>query len=86
MTLRILCHVFFLDLISEELVLPDLFLGSMNPKRKKLMDAVDALNAHYGKNTIIYGASGINRAWKTRINRCSQHYTEWQGLAVAWAK
>lgn len=80
------CGIILLDLISEELVLPDLFLGSMNPKRKKLMDAVDALNAHYGRNTIIYGASGVTRSWKTRLNRCSQHYTEWQGLAVAWAK
>jgi len=80
------CGIILLDLISQELVMPDLFLGSINSKRRKLMDAVDTLNSYYGKNTIFYGASGINRSWKTRANRSSQHYTEWKGLPVALAK
>lgn len=80
------CGIILLDLISEDLVIPDLFLGSRNPKRRKLMDAVDSLNIYYGKNTIFYGSSGIGRSWKTRSNKCSQHYTEWKGLATALAK
>jgi DNA polymerase V len=80
------CGVILLDLISEELVIPDLFLGSISPKRRKLMDAVDTLNSRYGKNTLFYGASGINPSWKTRSNRKSQHYTGWKSLATALAK
>src|SRR5262249_40336884 len=55
------CGVILLDLISEDLVVPDLFSGFSPPKRKKLMDVVDSLNVHYGKNTLFYGSSGINR-------------------------
>lgn len=80
------CGVVLLDLIHEELVMPDLFCGSYNPKRRKLLDAVDALNTYYGKNTIFYGAAGIDRSWKMRSDKSSQYYTEWQGLATAFAK
>lgn len=80
------CGIILLDLISEDLVLPDLFLGSMNPKRRKLMDTVDSLNTYYGKNTLFYGSSGIDKLWKTRSEKRSQSYTEWKGLVTAWAK
>ena len=47
------CGVILLDLISQKLVHPDLFLGSINPKWRRIMDTVDALNFYYGRNTII---------------------------------
>ena len=80
------CGIILLDLISEDLIIPDLFLGAAHPKRRRLMDAVDGLNIYYGKNTLFYGATGIDRPWKTRAEKCSQYYTEWEGLAVVWAK
>lgn len=80
------CGVILLDLISEEQVLPDLFLDAVNPKRKKLLDTIDSLNSHYGKNTLFYGATGIEQSWKMRSDRCSQHYTEWKSLPIVLAK
>ena len=80
------CGIMLLDLISEELVVPDLFSGFSSLKRRKLMDVVDSLNVYYGKNTLFYGASGINRQWKTRADKCSQPYTEWKGLVTAFAR
>lgn len=80
------CGIILVDLIPEDLVVPDLFLGSLCPKRRKLMDVVDALNIHYGKNTLFYGSSGIGKPWKTRFEKLSQDYTGWDGLAVAFAK
>lgn len=80
------CGVILLDLISEKLVLTDLFFASPDPKRRKLNDTVDALNAYYGKNTIFYGATGIDRSWKMKSDKCSPYYTEWDGLAIAFAK
>jgi DNA polymerase V len=80
------CGIILLDLISEELVQPDLFLGSLNPKWRKLMDTVDTLNSYYGRNTVVYGASGINPSWKTRATKKSQNYTEWKELPIVLAR
>jgi DNA polymerase V len=80
------CGIILLDLIAEELVLPDIFLGTINPKIRRLMDTIDTLNSYYGRNTIIYGASGLNRDWKTRADKKSQQYTEWKELPIVWAK
>lgn len=81
------CGIILLDLISDNLVLPDLFLGSPNTKRRRLLDTVDALNTYYGKNALFYGAMGINKSWKTRSDRRSNYSTtEWENLAIAWAK
>lgn len=81
------CGIILLDLISEEQVEPDLFLEAPNPKRRKLLDTVDALNDSYGKNVLFYGATGLNKSWKMKTNRCSGYSTtDWENLAIAWAK
>lgn len=77
------CGVIVMDLIFEANMTPDLFLGAPNLKRKKLMHTVDALNAHFGKNTLFYGAMGVNPRWKMRKDRCSPCYTTcWDDLAI----
>lgn len=81
------CGVILLDLISEENLVPDLFLKGMHPKRKHLMGTVDGLNGYFGKNTLFYAATGVNRSWKTRKERRTRCYTtDWEELAIANAK
>lgn len=77
------CGIILLDLIPEDKVIPDLFLGGTDSKRTHLMRTVDALNAHFGKNTIFYGAMGINKRWKMRSENRSRCYTtRWEDLAI----
>lgn len=80
------CGVVLLDLIPEQQVIPDLFLGAADPKRRKLLDAVDALNAYYGKGTLFYGAMGVDYSWKTRKERSSILSDNWKELPTAFAK
>ncbi len=80
------CGVILLDFTPEQLVIPDLLLGSIDPKRRHLADTLDALNAHFGKNTVFYGAMGINSAWAARsANRSDKYTSDWGSLAIAKA-
>lgn len=80
------CGIILLDLVSEDVVVPDLFLGGFDPKRQTVMHTVDAVNAHFGKNTIFFGAMGTNPSWKMRSDRSSQYTTtEWDSLPIVRA-
>lgn len=80
------CGVVLLDLVSERGIIPDLFLDPIDPRQQILMQTVDAINGRHGKNTIFYGAMGINQAWKARCEKSSRHYTtDWDELAIAYA-
>jgi len=80
------CGVILLDLIAESAVIPDLFLGSSDPKRRRLAEAVDTVNASRGKNTLFYGAMGINPQWKMRSeNRSPRYTTSWDELPIVKA-
>ena len=54
-------------------------------KSRRLMRAVDQLNARMGRDTVRFGAAGSRQAWKTKFERRSPRYTtNWQELlAVA---
>lgn len=84
------CGVILLDLIPETAVVPDLF-DAIDPKRRRLAETVDALNARFGRNTLFYAAMGVYPkgvvpAWKVRSERRSSRYTTcWEELAVAKA-
>lgn len=79
------CGVILLDLILEKKIMPDLFLKPLDTKREALMHTIDALNHQFGKNSVFFGAMGINPEWKARCDRRSKHYTtNWNDLA--WAK
>lgn len=80
------CGVILLDLILEANIPLDLFSEHVNPRRKLLAQAVDALNARFGKNAVFYGAMGTDPQWKMRSEYRSKHYTtDWQSLAIAKA-
>ena len=48
---------------------------------KRLMRAMDSLNARYGRDTVTFAASGRERAWKLRSGHHSPRYTtNWDEL------
>ncbi len=85
------CGVMLLDLLPENNVPQDLFGQNHAPKRQQLLQAVDSINAKFGKKTLFYGAMGTNPrgtnpAWQTRADFRSRAYTSsWQELAIAHA-
>lgn len=80
------CGVILLDLVAEESMVPDLFQQAPHPKRRLVAQTVDALNEHFGKNTLFYGAMGVNPHWKMRSDSRSRCYTtRWEDLAVVKA-
>lgn len=80
------CGVILMDLIPMEDILPDLFLGSPDPKRERLMHLVDSVNARFGKDALFYAAMGVKQHWRARSsNRTRQYTTNWDDLALAKA-
>lgn len=80
------CGIILLDLLSQDHVLPDLFLGGIDPKRAAAMQAVDAINGCYGKNTLFFGAMGTDPKWKLRSEYSSIHNsTDWKLLPLVKA-
>lgn len=77
------CGVILLDLVQEKNVAPDLFCPPTDPKRRRLAQAVDALNDRFGKGTLFYGAMGVRPQWKMKSEKSSRHYTTcWDDLLV----
>lgn len=60
------CGVVLLDLMPETQVMPDLFVKGPDKKRQRVAEVFDDLNARFGKNTLFYGAMGVNPQWKMR--------------------
>lgn len=83
------CGIILLDLIPESQVIPDLFSEKPNAKNQRLIQTIDAVNAHFGKNTLFYGSMGKvheDAPWKSRCSRRSPHYTsDWNELPLARA-
>lgn len=54
-----------------------------DPRSGKLMQAMDAINCEYGRNTLFLGASGIQKHWLARFeNKTSKYTTDWKGLPL----
>jgi DNA polymerase V len=67
---------------------PAMMFPTRDPVRsKKVMAAMDAVNARYGRGTLRPLATGIARSWGTRSSRLSPRYTTHAGEmleATAW--
>jgi len=75
------------DLVPERQQ-PRMLFATRDPiKSAKTMQALDAVNARYGRGTLRPLATGIARPWATRHDRLSQRYTtraEEMLVATAW--
>lgn len=67
--------VMLLDLHKAAHVQETLFHASDSPASIARMQAIDALNARFGRDTITYASSGRRRAWKLRSSFHSPRYT-----------
>lgn len=67
--------VMVMDLVPENTTQTNLFFDSNDATKNALMQRVDNINAAYGKNTVIFGSQGLERAWKLRQERLSPAYT-----------
>ncbi len=73
--------VVLLDLVKTSTVQGDLWDSPDTPGNKRLMGAIDRLNAHYGRDTLAYAAAGHRKAWKLRRDHSSPRYTTcWEEL------
>lgn len=80
------CGVLMVDIVPERSVAPDLFVPKEESRRRHLLQVVDALNGRFGKNTIFYGAMGVDRQWAMRCESRSRRYTTcWDELATVKA-
>ncbi len=75
------CGILLLDLHPARDVQGSLFLRPDRPERSALMQAMDALNARYGRDRVRYACSGQDRPWQLRAEYLSQRYTtRWSEL------
>ena len=73
--------VILLDLAPAVQVQGDLWDRPDTLREAGLMTAIDKLNAHFGRDTVSYAASGRRRAWKLRSEFNSPRYTtDWNEL------
>ncbi|WP_174501973.1 Y-family DNA polymerase [Acidiphilium sp. C61] len=67
--------VMLLDLVDEASQPANLFPTREPARSKRIMGALDAINARFGRDTIRPLAAGIERPWKARAMRLSPRYT-----------
>ena len=61
----------------------DLWCRPDKPRSKALMQAMDTINAEYGRNRLKLAVSGIERGWRLRSEQRSPHYTtNWDELLM----
>lgn len=73
--------VMLLDLIPAATVQGALFDRPDDARSQARMQTMDKLNAHYGRDTLTFGATGRRRAWKLRREFLSPCYTtNWDDL------
>ena len=66
---------------------PDLFAApGPPPESTRLMQALDGINARWGRDTLRLAAEGTAQTWQMKRAYLSPHYTtDWKGLPVARA-
>jgi len=63
---------------------PATFRIDDEPRQEALMQALDAANARWGRDTLTFAATGLGRPWKMRQHHKSRRYTtSWAELAEA---
>lgn len=73
--------VILMELGPREIQQADLFAPLPNPRRQRLMSAVDAINQEYGRSTVRLGAEGLSKRWIMRQDLKSPCWTtRWDQL------
>lgn len=70
-----------LDLHRSDAVQAGLFHAADSDVRRELMASLDGLNQRYGRGTVVFASSGIQKAWRLRSDHKSAAYTtRWADL------
>jgi len=73
--------VILLDLVDQSSVQGDLWTSPDTPRNTRLMQAMDKLNALYGRDTVTLASSGRKVRWSLRAEKRSARYTtNWDEL------
>ncbi len=63
---------------------PTLFASTDDRRSRALMNALDKLNADYGRGAVRFASTKMGKAWRIRVDRRSRSYTtRWDELPVA---
>ena len=75
------------DIVPANEIQLNIFATSGDPgKQNSLMSAVDRINTVWGRDTIKYACSGVERKWSmNRANLSSRYTTSWRDLPVVKA-
>jgi len=74
-----LTHITPHDVLQADLF--GMFSFEQHERQWRLMEAIDQINAFWGRTTIFYGAMGLKREWQMRQGRRSPNYTtKWQDI------
>lgn len=69
------CGVVTVDLVAMDRAQRPLFGGFDHDRGGRLMIAMDAANARFGRGTVTLAAAGIKKRWETKFKMSSPHYT-----------
>ncbi len=78
--------VMLTELAPVNMVQTSLLATIDRDERRRLNDAMDAVNRRFGRNTLVPAAMGLRRSWSTKFERKSPSFTtQWGELPVATA-
>ncbi len=69
------------ELVEVRAVQQDLFAPQTTAKTERLLQVVDGLNQRYGRQTLVWAATGLERPWLMRsVTRSPRYTTAWCDL------
>ena len=74
-------------LTPENIQQGNVFLQNYEPKKQqRLMTTIDKLNDKFGRNTVFWAISGLDKSWATKREKVSPRYTtNWNELPIVKA-
>ncbi len=73
------CGVILTDLSPQDQTQIGLFDKMDTARSSRLMEALDRINADFGRGTLVYAGSGLSRDWKAVSSMESPHFTtDWR--------
>ncbi len=78
--------VMLLDLVNGKISQPDIFIDDKVVNNQNLMNALDKINAKYGRQSVQFAVCGFRKAWKMSQENVSPAYTtNWDDMLVVYA-
>ena len=69
------CGVIVLDLVPDNEVQLSLFMGAVDGRKKRMLQALDQVNKNFGKDTLRFAVQGYQKEYRLKSAHLSNHYT-----------